>query len=185
MSVVTSFSMFYLSFAPLWVSILFIDIKSILEKESSILTEGITVIVIIVFSIFSTIIMKHSLNKNNRNGVQKYVIESVEEEKSITAEYLLSYILPLFVFDFTLWHQVVLFLIFFFVLGFLCIRHNYFSVNIVMELLGYRFYRCQLQNEDNITISKIVITKTKLIGHKTDTISIQPLTNEYVHEVLS
>ncbi len=185
MSLVTSFSMFFLSFAPLWVSILFIDIKSIIEKETGILTEEITVFVIIVLSIISITIMMLSLNKKNRIGTQKYVIENVEEEKSLTAEYLLSYILPLFAFDFTLWHQVVLFLVFFLVLGFLCIRHNYFSVNIVMELLGYRFYKCQLQNEDNIMVSKVVITKTRLIGHKTNTVSVRPLTNEYVHEVLS
>mgnify|MGYP000320977530 FL=1 len=60
----------------------------------------------------------------------------------ITAEYLLSYILPLFAFDFTKWDEVVKFLIFFLTFGYLCIKHNSFSVNIVLELLGYKMYDC-------------------------------------------
>ena len=39
MSFATSFSLFFLSFAPLWISVLFIDIKSIIEKQTGILTE--------------------------------------------------------------------------------------------------------------------------------------------------
>ena len=174
--------MFFLSFAPLWVSILFIDIKSIVEKQPDISTEKLTIIAIILLSVFSFITMMISFSKKNKTGAQAFVIDSVEDEKSITAEYLLSYVLPLFAFDFTIWHQVVLFMVFFFVLGFLCIRHNYFSVNIVLELFGYRFYRCVLQNEDKIIISKVIITRTNLLSHKADQILIQPITNEYAVE---
>ena len=125
MSLAVSFSMFFLSFAPLWVSILFIDIKSIIENQTEIVTEKYSVLFILILAIISLVILMISFNKQNKNGAQEFTIESVEEEKTITAEYLLSYILPLFAFDFTIWHQVVLFLIFFFVLAFLCIRHNY------------------------------------------------------------
>ena len=117
MSFATSFSLFFLSFAPLWISVLFIDIKSIIEKQTGILTEKYTVLVILVLSLVSLVILMLSFNKKNTNGAQEFIIDSVEEEKAITAEYLLSYILPLFAFDFTVWHQVVLFLIFFFVLA--------------------------------------------------------------------
>ena len=120
-----------------------------------------------------------SFNKQNKNGAQEFTIESVEEEKTITAEYLLSYILPLFAFDFTIWHQVVLFLIFFFVLAFLCIRHNYFSVNILLEIFGYRFYRSGLRNEDGILVSKVIITKERLLNRKAEKILVRPINNEY------
>ena len=73
--------------------------------------------------------------------------------------YLISYILPLFAFDFTLWDEVVEFMIFFIVLGFLCIYHNNFSVNIILELLQYRFYECSLLNADNIEVEKVIISK--------------------------
>ena len=114
---------------------------------------------------------------------QEFTIDSMEEEKAITAEYLLSYILPLFAFDFTVWHQVVLFSVFFFVLAFLCIRHNYFSVNILLELFGYRFYRCCLRNEDGVTISKVIITKERLLNRKTERILIRPINNEYSTDI--
>ncbi len=178
MSLVTSFSMFFLSFAPLWVSILFIDVKSIIEKQTYIATEKYSVLIILILAIISLAILMLSFNKRNNNGIQEFTIESVEEEKTLTAEYLLSYILPLFAFDFTVWHQVVLFLIFFFVLAFLCIRHNYFSVNILLEIFGYRFYRCILQNEDGITVSKVIITKERLLNRKTEKILIHPINNE-------
>ncbi len=183
MSFATSFSLFFLSFAPLWISVLFIDIKSIIEKQTGILTEKYTVLVILVLSLVSLVILMLSFNKKNTNGAQEFIIDSVEEEKAITAEYLLSYILPLFAFDFTVWHQVVLFLIFFFVLAFLCIRHNYFSVNILLEILGYRFYRCILQNEDGVAISKVIISKERLLNRKTEKILIHPINNEYSADI--
>ena len=42
---------------------------------------------------------------------EKYVltINDAKESKTITAEFLLSYILPLFAFDFTQWDEVVKF----------------------------------------------------------------------------
>ena len=183
MSFVASFSMFYLSFFPLWVSVLFIDIKSIVEKQADIATEQYSILVILVLSIISLTILMLSFNKKNRNGAQEYTIDDVEEEKTITAEYLLSYILPLFAFDFTVWHQVVLFLIFFFMLAFLCIRHNFFSVNVLLELFGYRFYRCKLQNEDGVCISKVIISNERLLNRKTEKIIIHPINNEYATDI--
>ena len=179
MSLATSCSMFFLSFAPLWVSILFIDIKSIIVKQTGVMTEKYSILVILIISIISLVILMLSFNKKNTNVSQEYIIDTVEEEKTLSAEYLLSYILPLFAFDFTVWHQVVLFLLFFFVLAFLYIRHNYFSVNILLELFGYRFYRCTLQNEDGVSISKVVISKERLLNRKTEPIQTHPLNNEY------
>ena len=136
MSFATSFSLFFLSFAPLWISVLFIDIKSIIEKQTGILTEKYTVLVILVLSLVSLVILMLSFNKKNTNGAQEFIIDSVEEEKAITAEYLLSYILPLFAFDFTVWHQVVLFLIFFFVLAFISFNYKINKLAFVFICFG-------------------------------------------------
>ena len=179
MSLASSFSMFFLSFAPLWLSILFIDIKSIVEKQTCITTEKYSILAILIVSKISLVILMLSFNKKDKQGNQEYTIECVAEEKSITAEYLLSYILPLFAFDFTVWHQVILFFIFYSVLAFLCIRHNYFCVNIVLELFGYRFFRCDLQNEDGQAISKVIISKEMLLNHKTERILLHPINNDY------
>ena len=46
---------------------------------------------------------------HGKEGSSKQTIKVAREEKSIAAEFLLSCILPLFAFDFTLWNQAVLF----------------------------------------------------------------------------
>lgn len=180
MSLISSMSLFFLSFAPLWLSVLFIDIKSIIENETPLYTEWISIATIIAFTAVALLALQKSLSIRKRSGIQKYRIVSVEEEKTITAEYLLSYILPLFAFDFTQWSQVVLFLIYFLTLAFLCIKHNHFSVNIVLEFLKYRFYQCELENEDGIAITKCVISREKLNNHVTHILSVRPLNNEYL-----
>lgn len=184
MSLISSMSLFFLSFAPLWLSVLFIDIKSIIENQTPLYTEWISIVTIIIFTVVALLALRKALSVQKRAGIQKYRIVAVEEEKTITAEYLLSYILPLFAFDFTQWSQVILFLIYFLTLAFLCIRHNHFSVNIVLEFMKFRFYQCELENEDGITITKCVISQEKLNNHVTHILSARPLNNEYLLDLL-
>ena len=184
MSIIASLCMFFLSFTPLWLSVIFMDVMSIVENSENLYTEWISIFLIVFLSASALIVLLVSLNTKKRVGVQKYRITGVNEEKTITAEYLLSYILPLFAFDFTIWSQVVLFLIYFLTLGYLCIKHNHLSVNIVLELMHYRFYRCELENEDKLPISKCIISKEQLINHKNDIISVRPLNNEFSLDLL-
>lgn len=179
MSTIASLCLFYLSFTPLWISILFIDIKSIVDGAPAIKTEQYSILAILAFFIIALFVVMLCFNKKRTDGVQAFFIESATEEKAITAEFLLSYVLPLFAFDFTVWHQVVLFLFFYAVLTFLCVRHSYFSVNVFLEIIGYRFYRCELKSGDNRTVSKIVVTKEKLNGRKDERIRLFPINNEY------
>ena len=172
--------MFFLAFAPLWISVLFIDIKSICEGNPNIWTEIISVSLLLSVSVISMIVLMCELAPRNTTGQQEYRIISAKEEKTITAEYLLSYILPLFAFDFTVWNEVVLFLVFFLVLAFLSIRHNYFSVNIVLELMCYRFYSCELENEDGVSISKIVVCKGSLSAQIGSAILARAINNDYI-----
>lgn len=174
------FCMFFLAFAPLWISVLFIDIKSICEGNPNIWTEIISVSLLLSVSVISMIVLMCELAPRNTTGQQEYRIISAKEEKTITAEYLLSYILPLFAFDFTVWNEVVLFLVFFLVLAFLSIRHNYFSVNIVLELMCYRFYSCELENEDGVSISKIVVCKGSLSAQIGSAILARAINNDYI-----
>ena len=179
MSLISSMSMFYLSFTPLWISVLFLDVKSIVVNNSNLYTEWISIALITFWWLLSFISFRISVNTRKRNGVLKYRLVSVEVQKTITSEYLLSYILPLFAFDFTVWSQVVLFLIYFLTLGYLCVKNNHLSVNIVLELFHYCFYKCDLETDDKIVISKYIISKEKLLNHKNQIISTRPLNNEY------
>lgn len=180
MSIISGFCMFFISFCPLWISVLFIDAKNIYERNPNLWTEIISISLLLITTIISFVVLMRELNPRNSNDQQEYRIVFAKEEKTITAEYLLSYILPLFAFDFTVWHEVILFLIFFAVFAFLSIRHNHFSVNVLLELMGYRFYYCELENEDCISINKIVISKDILSAQVGGSILARALNNEYV-----
>ena len=183
MSVFLSFSLYFLSFAPLWLSVVFIDAMSIVKGNPHLYTECISITLILVTSILCLIVMLFALNPKNRDGAQKFTLDVIREDKTITAEFLLSYILPLFAFDFTNWEQVILFLVFFVTLGLLCIRHNYFCVNIVLELAGYRFYQCDMTNEDGISVTKTLISRERLNGYANEDITLRALNNDMMFDV--
>ena len=107
MSKLFSFSLYYISFAPLWISVLFIDIKSCIENSSDLWTEKISIGVILVSALICLIVLMIELCTNGKEGTIPQTLKKAKEEKTITAEYLLSYILPLFAFDFTVWNEVV------------------------------------------------------------------------------
>ena len=119
MTSINSWCLYYVSFVPLWLAILFIDIKNIVEKKQNLYTEAISIIAIIVLFIISLIIVRRIIIDKRRSGAEKYTIMEAKKSKDITIEYFLAYVLPLFAFDFTQWDQLIIFLIFYLSLGFL------------------------------------------------------------------
>ena len=104
MSKIFSMCLYFISFAPLWLSVIFIDVKSIIENDQNLATEIISISMILIGMLVGLGAMIFVLCMPGRAGRSEYNLKSVKEEKTITAEYLLSYILPLFAFDFTLWN---------------------------------------------------------------------------------
>lgn len=178
MSVFVSFSMYFLSFVPLWITVLFIDIKSLVDGGGDKWTEIIGITGILLGLLISAIIL---FTKFYVSDDEKYTltIQDAKESKTITAEFLLSYILPLFAFDFTQWDEGVKFLIFFLIFGYLSIRHNSFSVNIILEIMHYRMYDCSLINADGKAVDRTVISKNILSTSKGKDIEVKILNNEY------
>lgn len=179
MSKIFSLSLYHTSFAPLWISILFIDIKSCIENTSNLWTEYISIGSILVSCLIALIVLLVTLRTGGKEGTTPQMLMSATEEKTITAEYLLSYILPLFAFDFTQWSQVILFLIFYLTLGFLCVRHNYFSVNIILEITNFRFFICKSKNEDGQVLEQRIISHRQLTGCVGETLYLKSINNEY------
>lgn len=178
MSVFVSFSMYFLSFVPLWITILFIDIKSLADGGGDKWTEIIGITGILLGLLISVIVL---FVKFFVADDEKYTfkVQEAKESKTITAEFLLSYILPLFAFDFTQWDEVVKFLIFFLIFGYLCIHHNNFSVNIILELMHYRMYDCSLMNADGKEVERTVISKNILSTSKGKDMQVKIFNNEY------
>ena len=168
-------AMFFTSFLPLWITIIFIDGLSISRGNADLCTEKIGLILIIVAFIFSCFIIYGSMKKVKVTDYKPFLIESAIQEKGITSEFLLSYILPLFAFDFTSWESVVQFLIYFCVLAFLCIRNNNVYANLMFECRGYKFYTCELvwsPEPNSHPIQTIVISRSNLCANKGNTIQV-------------
>ena len=180
MSSFFSCTIFFLSFTPLWLSIIFIDTISILTDKCCVWTEVISICCIAVGFLISSITLSLYLKHGLVNGNRKYTVLSAKEEKTISVEFLLSYVMPLFAFDFKNWQQTVLFLHLFIILCWLCVKHNHFSNNVVFEALGYRVFRCLLDSEDHKQVDVNVITKENMILSLQEEVLIEFVNNDFV-----
>lgn len=176
-------AMFFTAFIPLWITVVFLDAMSISDKtNNNIGSEVIGIGCIVVGLLLSAIIIFCSMRGVKESDYAKYKILSVEQEKGITSEFLLSYILPLFAFDFTKWVSVVEFLIYFLILAFLCVRNNNVYANLLFEVKKYKFYTCEMQwvaEADATPIPMTVISKKPLTDHKGNTIEVAALNKPF------
>ena len=163
--------MFFTSFLPLWLSIVICDIWSLVEDghkavisleefptsiQQSVemvkeflfghLIEVASVLILVVYSIvcichINKIIRDYENSKNKLEGSVKVA----RRANKLSAEFLLAYILPMIAFDYSTCKGIVLFLIYFSVLSFLCVRNNNVYTNIFFELKGYKMYACDIE----------------------------------------
>ena len=177
------YAMFFTAFIPLWITILFLDIMSITDETNNYIGSEVVGIGCIAIGLFlSAIIIFCSMRGVRSQNYTKYKILSAEQEKGITSEFLLSYILPLFAFDFTRWVSVFEFLIYFVILAFLCVRNNNVYANLLFEIKRYKFYTCEMQwvaEPDTTPISMMVISKKPLTAHKGNTIEVAALNKPF------
>lgn len=173
--------MYYLSCVPLWISIIFIDTMSLIHGTVSYKTEVISIVLIVVGFMIALGLVHRRLNPV-KIGAERFRLKEATEEKFITAEFLATYIIPLFAFDFKTWEGVVLFGIYFFVFGWLCVYHNYLCTNIMLEILKYKTYSCIVIDDNKIEIVKKVISKKNLRLFQGESIYIKGLNNDYSFE---
>lgn len=177
--------MFVTSFIPLWISIVVVDIWSIItlamEKWNNKITiadnlitilgiSKIQLISIIVISIvvicsiggINSFLKKLSDSTDRPKGK---VVKAIKANK-LSSEFLLAYILPMIAFNFGDIQNITLFLIYFAVLAYLCIRNNNIYTNIFLEFKGYRMYTCDLEcfilEEKHIYHDSLIISKDDL-----------------------
>ncbi len=184
MSFLFTFSMFFLSFSPLWLSAILRNCKSIfIDKSNHITTEIMFITTVSIIWIVSCIVLYLYIHNKSSGSINNYEIMKAKECKTITSDFLLSYILPLFAFDFNQWNGVIEFLVFFVVLAFLCIKHNHLSVNIILELMNFKMYECSLQNCDKKIIERIVISKETLTIKNGNEIRAKSINNEFIQMI--
>lgn len=184
MSILFLMSMFFLSFAPLWICIVCIDVKSLIDGADCPYTEWIGLGLIVFAFIISIIIVVKTLKRQMNQNCQEYLVVNAEKDTVSTTTYLLSNALPLLAFDFTQCFDAIQFVIIFGFLVVLCLLHHRCDSNICLELVGYRIYKCKLCNESGNKEGVMVLIHRKQLNTN-DEISVQKINDElYIGEYI-
>lgn len=165
-------ALFITSFFPLWVSIFFINLWSVIKFSLPKLKNRVSLkmitwnnflelfcekwleisfsILILFLFIYSAIILnnfikRNSKSTNNSNGQIKKVIRAF----NLSSDFLLAYILPMVAFNFSNLRDVILFVTLFLTLAFLCIRNENIYTNLFLEFLGYQMFYIDLKEDIN------------------------------------
>lgn len=123
-----SVCMYYLAFTPLWILVVLTDFFSIVDNEVDLYTEIISIALLFGAFVVAVYVLRKELNSEKVDNLQPMYLGNVKEEKFAVAEFMMSFVFPMFAFDFTKYQGVLLFSIFFLIFGWLCIKHNYFCV---------------------------------------------------------
>lgn len=185
MDIKFKWNMFVTAFIPLWISIIVADVWDIVEDgmgywsyKNGILfilnqiyqTKLVSILVVLVTFLMMLCsicsISRFIKEKRNHNELPKIKIKKAIRADKLSSEFLLAYILPMLAFDFTKLKSVFLFVIYFCVLAFLCIRNNNVYTNIWLEFKGYKMFLCDLETKrmsrTHIYTDCLVISKNNL-----------------------
>ena len=166
--------LWFLNLLPLWIVVVFRDVRSILTHSSNVGSEWCGIIGCAAGVLFSFVVVCWCLAEK-KNG-KCCVLKSAFELKALTVEALLMYVFPMVAFDFCRWAGLLEFLVFFVVVSLLCMQQRIITGNVVLALLGFRFYRCEFENSQEL----IVITRDNLAGDDGREISYVSLSNNDV-----
>lgn len=189
MSKIIVFMLHVTSFLPLWLSVLFIDFLSIFTNAENLYTEWISIISIIVVNILAYIVIGVWMKTEGRQASDEVKLCAVKEEKKISAEFILAYILPLMAFDFTRWDSAIIFLFFFLCLGYISTKHNSVSINLGLELAKYSLYECEVQSTEygDDPLSMLLLSRHGLIDERNRIVEIKSINNEiglYIRNIM-
>lgn len=179
---IIEFCLYFLSFIPLWISVIIIDSLNCLRFQSHLWTEIISITLIVITFIYTFLYTIWWLKKKKHKNKKTYTIKYAKENRFITAEFIMTYVLPLFVFDFRRWDCVVLFLIFYGLFFFLIHRHKYLCTNLFLEFGGYRVFSCSLVKE-NVLLRKMIVSRNELESMSGAEISTKSFNNDYLFEI--
>ena len=115
---------------------------------------------------FGQNIYEEAADTAGRTSYFYYNIDSIKSNK-LSSEFLLAYILPLIAFDFSNLKSLALFVVYFAILAFLCIRNNNIYTNIFLEFKRYRIYLCDIErlvpgDKTTIYYDSLIISKEDL-----------------------
>ena len=133
--------------------------------------------------IMSIVIMMRTFKSLSKENSEKFRITDVQEQRTAALEYVLTFVLPMFAFEFTKWESCILFAIYFLSLLILCSKHNLLFANMVFEVLNYRFYDVTVQNENSRSVKRAVISKRHLENMQEEDIYLRSMNNGFWFDV--
>ena len=168
-------SAFILSFLPLWMVLVFKYARIAPSENRHAMIAMIGLPVILIGWLLAHVTFRFGLNKYSKKVPEKFVFSKIEERKSISAEVLLSYVLPLLAFNFQEAEGIMNFCVFFLLLLYLTCRYNSFQGNVFLEIIGYRFYECTISTNGR---QVKVISAMPLCGDEGQTQEVVQLNNQ-------
>lgn len=142
---------FNASMLPLLVLLPLVRISEYISMEKDrffYIALGLYLGLLAISIIFDVIFLCVTFSKKNKSEI--FTCMSVQKVKTFSFDYLLSVILPLFVFDVTnVWSFIPL-IITLALIGFLYVKNDLCFYNIIMDLLGYNLYEMVLIGNDNL-----------------------------------
>lgn len=173
--------LYYLSFVPLWILVIINETFVMVAAEEKRILGLVVISLLVAFSLYFCIVLLFALNVRKKDNTRSVRLESVKEDKFSVAEFMMSFVLPFWAFDLNSIPGMICFVVFFLLLGVVCIRHRIFCCNIVLEILGYRIYECSYSPSDNAgqTINKKVLCKVNLQKPIEGNLIEKKLSNDY------
>ncbi len=154
-------SMYITSFLPIWIMIIINNLWEImlLKHNENItwsdlfniktlykyayITEVLSLILVFVICAFSISYIEYIIrDKENNYLSHREVIKF--DEKLVATDYIVTTTLSFLAFDFTQLKGLILFLVYFSTLGYMCIKKNNYYVNLYLLTRGYRIYTCKI-----------------------------------------
>lgn len=181
-------NMFVTSFLPLWVTIILFDVWDIVAYivvrleyigvpdfdfrggvERLLRANALQVITIVAICVMLSAGIRGLsgfLKQKEKENCPCGKLLRVAGNGRLPAEFLLAYVLPMVAFDFSEGKGVMLFVVYFLVLAYLCIRNNNVYTNIYLELRKYRMYECDIEcrvgNATHVYFGSLVISRRDL-----------------------
>ena len=160
-----SLSMMVLSFLPLWLLIFVRGGYALLWGGAGARGAEWCAVIGIPIMIAVSALSGHQLIRHFRlqKGRALFSIIECKEEKTVTIEFLVANVFPLFCFDSASGEGLALTITYFLVIASLAIRHKYFPANIWLEWFGWTFWRCKVTkcSSSECVLERMVVSKAQ------------------------
>ncbi len=164
-------SLYNLSLMFLYISIIVLTIDMNIEidcnfiKSQKILSIGVILpcicFILILWGVGTICVLKGWL-KSTPDMPKKVIKVSKTNESYL--EFLAAYIIPLVCFDFSNPRQILVFFIFYILIGCIYIRTNLFCTNPTLALLGYDIYNVEYQLDNGKTQEILAFANEKILS---------------------